>query len=173
MNDTAEKIDTVFRPFTVIREHQRNYPVDVEALAESFGIPVIKKDWPNDMSGAIGRDDKGYFIIVNKKHPEVRQRFTIAHEIAHYILHGNQIGEGIKDDWAYRSKMSETDERAANTLAAEILVPVDMLGKATVEVIGSPGIQQGQRLSAGNLSDVAKALNVSTTVLAIRLGVPT
>ena len=172
MNDTAEKIDNIFRPFTVIREHQRDYPVDVEALADSFGIPIIKKDWPDDMSGAIGRDDKGYFIIVNKNHPEVRQRFTIAHEIAHYILHRNQIGEGIKDNWKYRSKMSDADEREANKLAAEILMPADMLGRAAAEVIGAPGIKQGQRLSEGNLSDVAKALNVSTTALAIRLGVP-
>ena len=172
MSDTAEKIDSIFRPFSVIRERQRSYPVDVEALAGDFGITIVRKDWPDKLSGAIGKDDKGYFIIVNQNHPEVRQRFTIAHEIAHYVLHRDQIGDGIKDDWKYRSRISDADERAANKLAAEILMPADLLGQAAMDVIGAPNFQQGERLSEQHLAAIASKLNVSITALAIRLGVP-
>ena len=165
MNDTAVKIDNIFRPFTVIREHQKSYPVDVENLATDLGIYVIRKDWPDNISGAIGKDDRGYFIIINSNHPEVRQRFTLAHEIAHYVLHRDQIGkDGIKDTWMYRSKISDPDERAANKLAAEILMPADLLGRAAVE--------NGLQLNERNLDALAKTPDVSTTALAIRLGVP-
>ena len=151
-------------PFTLIREHQRSYPIDVEALSQDFGLSIVKKDWPDEVSGAIGQDDRGYFIVVNAKHSETRQRFTIAHEIAHYILHRDRIGkEGIKESWLYRStKMSDADERAANKLAAEILMPADMLGKAALAVGGLE-----------DLSKLARELHVSKTALAIRLGVPT
>jgi Zn-dependent peptidase ImmA (M78 family) len=166
MNNAAVKIDKIFRPFSVIRERQRSYPVDVEKLAADFGVSVVRKDWPDNISGAIGKDDRGYFIIVNSNHPKVRQRFTLAHEIAHYVLHRDQIGkEGIKDTWMYRSKVSDPDERAANKLAAEILMPVDLLGRASVE--------NGLQLNERDLDALAKALGVSTTALAIRLGVPT
>ncbi|WP_163054989.1 ImmA/IrrE family metallo-endopeptidase [Acidithiobacillus ferrooxidans] len=166
MNDTAVKIDKIFRPFTVIREHQRFYPVDVENLAADFDISVVRKDWPDNVSGAIGKDDRGYFIIVNGNHPKVRQRFTLAHEIAHYVLHRDQIGkDGIKDTWMYRSKISDPDERAANKLAAEILMPADLLGRAAVD--------NGLQLNERNLDALAQTMDVSTTALAIRFGVPT
>jgi Zn-dependent peptidase ImmA (M78 family) len=172
MSSNAVKIDNIFRPFSVIREHQKSYPVDVEALAKDFNIPIVYKDWPDDWSGAIGKDDNGFFIIVNKNHPEVRQRFTIAHEIAHYVLHCDQIGDGIKDDWKYRSRVSDADERAANKLAAEILMPADLLGQAAADVIGASGVASGERMSEQHLAEIAKKLKVSTTALAIRLGVP-
>ena len=173
MDNTVEKKDRVFQPFTIIRERQRSYPVDVEALAKDFNISIVNKDWPDDWSGAIGKDDNGFFIIVNKNHPKVRQRFTIAHEIAHYVLHRDKIGNGIKDDWKYRSRnISDTDEREANKLAAEILMPADLVGQAAVEVIGAPGVTSGERLSERHLAGVAKNLEVSTTALSIRLGVP-
>ncbi|WP_298136344.1 ImmA/IrrE family metallo-endopeptidase [Acidiferrobacter sp.] len=150
-------------PFSVIRERQRSYPVDVGGLAHDFGISVIRKDWPDDLSGAIGKDDKGYFIVVNAKHSEERQRFTIAHEIAHYVLHRDRIGkDGIKDGLLYRSKLSDIDERAANRLAADILMPADMLGRAAADAGGLK-----------NLDQVAANLKVSRTALSIRLGLPT
>lgn len=162
MNDTAVKVDKIFRPFTVIRERQRSYPVDVDALAADLDISVVRKDWPDNVSGAIGKDGRGYFIIVNSNHPKVRQRFTLAHE----ILHRDQIGkDGIKDTWMYRSKISDPDERAANKLAAEILMPADLLGRAAVE--------NGLQLNERNLDALAEALDVSATALATRLGVPT
>ncbi|WP_414041231.1 ImmA/IrrE family metallo-endopeptidase [Acidithiobacillus sp. M4-SHS-6] len=149
-------------PFSVIRERQRSYPVDVEGLARDFGITVIRKNWPDDLSGAIGKDDKGYFIIVNAKHSEERQRFTIAHEIAHYILHRDRIGkDGIKDDRWYRG-LGPSDERAANRLAADILMPADMLGQAAVDAGGLK-----------NLDQIAAKLKVSKNALSIRLGAPT
>lgn len=65
----------------------------------------------------------GFAIYVNAKHSEVRRRFTIAHEIAHFVLHRDLISDGITEDALYRSGLSDAVEREANGLAAEILMP--------------------------------------------------
>jgi Zn-dependent peptidase ImmA (M78 family) len=160
------------RPFSIIREHQKSYPVDLEGLARDFHIPVLYKGLDNAWSGVIGKSDGGFFIIVNRNHSETRQRFTIAHEIAHYILHRNQIGDGIKDDWKYRSRVSDADEGAANKLASEILIPADLLGQAVADVMGSPGLDPGAYMNEQHLEAIAEKMKVSTTTLAIRLGIP-
>lgn len=173
MPSNTLKIDQIFRPFFIIREHQKTFPVDVEALAVDFGIGILHKDWPNDLSGAIGKDTKGYFLIVNRNHSALRQRYTIAHELAHRVLHRDQIEKaGIKDTWAYRSRLSEADEQAANQLAATILMPVDLLRKVAAGVVGLQSAQDAQ-LSVRHLAEVAGLLKVSPTALSIRLGIPT
>jgi Zn-dependent peptidase ImmA (M78 family) len=50
-------------------------------------------------------------------------------------------------------------------LAAEILMPADLLGRAAVE--------NGLQLNERNLDALAQTMDVSTTALAIRFGVPT
>ncbi len=170
--NSAEKIDNIYKPFTVIRERQRSSPVDVASLAADFGMEILYKDWSDNLSGAIGKDEKGFFIIVNKNHPAVRQRFTIAHEIAHFVLHHDQIGSGIRDDWRYRSRISDADERAANKLAAEILMPANLLSQVAAEVVGVSGIHAGAGVSPKYIDDIARKLDVSTTALAIRLCMP-
>lgn len=62
----------------------------------------------------------GVAIYVNKGHHVNRRRFTTAHEIAHFILHQDFIGDGIADDGLYRSKLSNAMEAQANKLAADI-----------------------------------------------------
>ncbi len=139
----------------------RKPPVDVVSLANILGIKVYDAAWPPQISGKIQRDsDKGgasgFAIFVNKAHPETRKRFTIAHELAHYILHENHIGDGIFDDALYRSGLPEGKEYEANELAANILMPwillQPLLGQMTPE-------------------QLAKKFNVSQEAMNIRLGV--
>src|SRR5271167_4485521 len=93
----------------VVEEHQDKLPIDVYAIARELQIEVYpEKGWPNDLSGRIERDTRfggqsGYAIYINGDHAETRQRFTLAHEIAHFILHKDNIGDGIADDALYRS----------------------------------------------------------------------
>ena len=114
--------------FTTIRKFQNTAPVDVGAIARELGIDVLADDTlPDTVSGAITKDKDGFFITVNAKHHPRRQRFTVAHELAHYILHQSQIGDGIQDSALYRSHLSNSSEVAANKLAADILMPLDLV----------------------------------------------
>ncbi|EMO87426.1 ImmA/IrrE family metallo-endopeptidase [Leptospira noguchii] len=61
-------------------------------------------------------------IFVNSYEPYQRRRFTLAHELGHYILHSNF---GSKDITINRSGESERIEWEANWFAAGFLMPRD------------------------------------------------
>lgn len=69
----------------------------------------------------------GAIIGVNSLHSANRQRFTIAHELGHLVLHGDElhIDEGFP--FAFRDEISslavDPAEIEANQFAAELLVP--------------------------------------------------
>ncbi|NSZ73025.1 ImmA/IrrE family metallo-endopeptidase [Agrobacterium tumefaciens] len=136
-------------------------PIDVVSLANVLGVKVYNAAWPPTVSGKIQKvTDKGgssgYAIFVNKSHPETRKRFTIAHELAHYILHERHIGDGLFDDALYRSGLPDKKEVEANQLAADILMPWQklqpLIGKHTPEKL-------------------AEIFNVSKESMNIRLGI--
>jgi Zn-dependent peptidase ImmA (M78 family) len=149
----------------IIRRHQASAPVHVVPLAREVGLEVFRSDEiPSDYSGMIVRDEtgggaSGYAIYVNARHPEVRRRFTIAHEIAHFLLHRDLIGDGIQDDGLYRSGLSNIVEKQANRLAADILMPRQLI----VQVINS-GI-----VAPDDIDNLAKLFNVSRDAMSIRV----
>ena len=149
----------------VIEEHQQVLPVDVNAIAKVLQIKVYhEKEWPNGLSGQIVKDghfggQSGYAIYINGNHIETRRRFTLAHELAHFILHKDSIGDGIADDALYRSGLSNAQEAMANKLAADILMPWKLVNEKIKEGIDT-------------IEDLAKQFNVSISAMAIRLGVP-
>ena len=79
-------------------------------------------------------------IGVNALHHPNRQRFTIAHECGHLILHKPQITKEVHVDKALASPMLMRDsvsaagvdemEIEANLFAAELLMPKAILAKA-------------------------------------------
>lgn len=134
-------------------------PVDIVGLAEKFGLEVFKAEMPPNISGTILKQDSGYAIYSNKKEPWVRRRFTYAHELAHFLLHKESIGDGIKENILFRSPLSNEKEVEANRLAADILMPMSVLHKeADKEELGVEGL--------------AKTFGVSRSAMLIRLGIP-
>jgi hypothetical protein len=134
-------------------------PINVVGLANVLGIKVYNARWPDSISGKIQRDptkggESGFAIFVNASHSETRRRFTIAHEIAHYVLHEDRIGDGVFDDALYRSGLSNQEEREANGLAANILMPWQKLNPH----VGKP------------LPELAEMFNVSEQAMEVRLG---
>ncbi|ELO1026041.1 TPA: ImmA/IrrE family metallo-endopeptidase [Pseudomonas aeruginosa] len=125
----------VSREWTLITEEQRStiskyqaqLPVAVGAIAKEFGIKVLKSTMPGSISGEIRETENGITIKVNRHDVKERQRFTIAHEIAHYLLHRDRLAGGITDDVLYRSRLSDELEWEANRLAADIIMPVNLI----------------------------------------------
>ncbi|MER8806065.1 ImmA/IrrE family metallo-endopeptidase [Mesorhizobium australicum] len=98
---------------------------------------------PENISGKIELDWLDEPVItVNKTHPRSRQRFTIAHEIAHFVLHRDLIGDGIIDNALYRDdRIGDARERQANRYAASLLMPMSLVKKAWRDGIRSaPGL---------------------------------
>ena len=115
-----------------IKDHQQSPPVDITGLATALGLTVFESDeLPENISGRICLDGVNtYSITVNANETYRRRRFTVAHECAHYLLHREKIGDGITDDGMYRSdKMSTKDEFEANNLAADLIMPRNLVLK--------------------------------------------
>lgn len=149
----------------VLDKHQQHAPVQMIPIAEDLGIKVYRVlGWPDTVSGRIFRSeerggDSGFAIEVNASHHENRRRFTIAHEIAHYVLHYNDIGDGLYDDALYRSGLSNYKEVQANQWASRILMPDHLVRQAIM--------QFGE-----NVVELARVFGVSTTAMSIKLGLP-
>lgn len=119
----------------IIQQHQKAAPIDVAAIARDLGINVWEMhDLPPNISGKIFLDPLNggtsrYSIGVKASESFRRKRFTVAHEIAHFILHRDKIGDELVDDAMYRSGLSTREEAQANSLAADILMPVALIRK--------------------------------------------
>jgi len=154
----------------ILRKYTQTAPVDVEGIAGELGINVVRDFLGDGISGKIQRDSADqYTIVVNATESPVRQRFTIAHEIAHYLYHRDLIGDGVSDSPAYRApdeRIYETTplerrhETQANQFAANILMPKDLIRFIEAH---QPDIQ---------LPDLAQRLDVSLPALRVRKGLP-
>lgn len=99
-------------------------PVPIEAVAKFFGIHIIYyPKFPDSISGTIIKDEDLHAIGVNDTHPRVRQRFTIAHELGHYMM-GHDTSKILDDTFDKNSDQ----EKEANKFASEILMPLKILG---------------------------------------------
>lgn len=154
--------------YAQINRFRRSAPVDVEGLAEALGVDVQYAYLDSDISGMIERVRNGHRITVNARDPITRQRFTLAHELGHYMNHRHLIGDGLDDDRAYRStdigryhntQIGPREETEANRFAANVLMPMDL-------------IEHLQRTGLTEPADLAKRLKVSPQAMSIRLGIP-
>lgn len=109
-------------------------PVAVGALAKALGLTVVVATLPLSISGMVKPEDGRFVIKVNRFEPKERQRFTIAHEVAHYLLHRHLIAKGVIDSTLYRSKLSSRLEAEANKLAADILMPRKLVAQELANV---------------------------------------
>lgn len=117
-----------------LEHHIEEYPVKIVGLCNDCGFEVHAEPLPRDVSGFIVAQDEpfkkyktGNVIICNSNDPASRQRFTIAHELAHFVLHRNK-NEGL---YAHRDVGQRGGiETEADLFAAQILMPADLVFKA-------------------------------------------
>lgn len=110
----------------LLETHQTTYPVQLGAIAKALGIKILSSTLRSDISGEIRETNGEVTIKVNRHDAKTRQRFTVAHELAHYFLHRDLLKDGIVDDVLYRSSHSTYIEQEANRLAADILMPIHL-----------------------------------------------
>ncbi|WP_259699405.1 ImmA/IrrE family metallo-endopeptidase [Pseudomonas fluorescens] len=147
---------------TVISSHQTNLPVAVGAIAKDLGLTILKSTMPGSISGEIRETEGVITIKVNRHDVKERQRFTIAHEIAHFLLHRERLAGGITDDVLYRSRLSDDLEREANRLAADIIMPASLIQEAL--------IMHGTLKPDDRYKKIAELAQVSLAAIKIRTG---
>ena len=130
-------------------------PLDLPELTQSLGIAMLLEPMKDEQSGSLTKDKSGNWVMkVNSLHHPNRQRFTISHELGHFIKHRNQH-DSFKDSTFFRNGDSNHIEREANKFAAELLMPK----KAFDEFI--------QNISS-TVEDIGKHFQVSSMAVRIR-----
>ena len=150
---------------TVLDYMKATMPVNLGKLCDDLGIELSYVTMDDDISGEIEcRRDGSFAINVNKNHHPNRQRFTIAHELGHFIHHRSLIGDGVDDNKAYRSvnqgkyfnqNITLGHERQANTFAASLLMPKEIVAQCKQD-----------RMS---IREMAEYFKVSQTAMSYRL----
>jgi len=141
---------------------------DYRELIEEKGVLVFRTNgyagkWQipkeNPILGFSLYDDAHPLIVVKKQNAEVRQTFTLAHELGHILLHKSSMIDDEKDLNSHSGR-----EAAANRFAGYFLVPDDRLN----EIDDSTKPSSVSELDEW-LSQQRTAWGVSTEVILIRL----
>jgi Zn-dependent peptidase ImmA (M78 family)/transcriptional regulator with XRE-family HTH domain len=113
---------------------------DLPALLEAQGIRTGLIAMPSGVSGLMLSDPTvGLFVVVNRDHAAVRQRFSWCHEYAHLLLDRAQMGHVSRE-----SERTDLLEVRANVFAANFLMPED----GVRQFVGALGKGSTSRLHA-------------------------
>ena len=132
-------------------------PIEIENVAYHLGldiVPIPGLRHTCNVLGTLYRDAKGAYWIAVDEHMmdyrENRYRFTVAEEIAHFVLHREAIAETrdiagavvLQERLKKRYRFTEANTRR---LAAELLMPRrdlrEDLAKAYTQVVGVTGFR--------------------------------
>ena len=139
--------------------------VDIVQIACELGIEVVStNDCDPFFNAAIKYfpNENKFQITVNESQSRNRVRFSIAHEIAHYVLHKDQI---INQGMMTRSSDENENERQADEFAGQLLIPDELLNDFTEK----NNISKEKEVTKVQLSWLANHFRVSYIVAAIRL----
>jgi Zn-dependent peptidase ImmA (M78 family) len=142
-------------------------PVPVAEIAEACGATVVYNNFNQEISGLLFRESGKLIIGVASEQSKVRQRFTIAHELGHALLH-QMVNVHVDKNFTvmFRSPASSTAqdlyEIEANTFAAELLMPESLLKEDLLTL--KLDMEDDKQLSI-----LASRYGVSTQALTYRL----
>lgn len=143
-------------------------PINPISIAKNLGISVEKAPFSEDLSGVLMREDGHAIIALNKAHPKLRQRFTVAHELGHFALkhQGDMfVDHKVLNKRDGRSKIAiDPQEIEANAFAAALLMPERMVLDAVID-IAADGTPQRNDL----IKRLAKTFEVSALAMEFRL----
>lgn len=109
-------------------------PILPELIARNCSIGIEYKAFTDDLSGVLVKNPDATVIGVNQFHSGVRRRFTIAHEIGHFILgHPGKVfidKHSINKRDSLASFAVDVHEIEANQFAASLLMPRELVFKA-------------------------------------------
>lgn len=143
----------------------RKPPVEVEAIAKAEGLEVVFHDMEDQVSGLLITNAEKPVIAVNVRHHPNRQRFTIAHELGHFVLHRSKPTVFVDEYLVHYRARSETPDRRemeANVFAASLLMPNRLVVKDIL-------MKGGDLLDEETVRKFAQRFGVSAQALAIRL----
>lgn len=149
----------------ILEKYLTEFPIKLGQLARELGVSIKISSMRSGISGQIAREENGYVVRVNRNEARERQRFTIAHELAHFLLHRHIIDtspNGITDNVLYRSGEPDKIEYEANRLAADIVMPISLIEEELRTRFGGS-------VTEATIESLAARFEVSKAAMEIRL----
>ncbi len=148
-------------------------PVPIETVAERLNLRVEPANLGKDVSGVLVVADGRGTIGYNSDHHPVRYRFSIAHEIGHFMLH--QAKAPIFIDKSYTiylrdgksSSGEDYQEVQANQFAAALLMPEPLVREA----LASNGIDLADEMALFTLAETFEVSAQAMTFRLVNLGI--
>lgn len=154
-------------------------PVDVFSVAKSLGVVVNREPrFGDDHSGEIKIKDNVPIIWLNPFDVSTRQRFTLAHEVGHYIndilphiSNGTTPPDFIDgDDSLRRDGRQAPVEYKANDFAARLLMPISFIEVNGRKLLDSLKAEVGGKVDTEVfITQLANLFDVSYQAMEVRL----
>lgn len=135
--------------------------IDLEAIAHCEGVKVQYKSIEGSEARLIGFGDRAIITIHNEA-IATRQRFSLAHELGHWVSDRGVIGKLCKREDIGANKLSKSIdwvEVAANRFASELLMPMSMFSDAS----------KGDEIDFDTVDKLANIFQTSKLATAFRL----
>jgi Zn-dependent peptidase ImmA (M78 family) len=160
---------------SVLKDLLNTIPVNVERLIKSEGITLNKNATKEEIGRGINRYNIGeikksgeeYQILILGSDHYYRKRFTMAHELGHYILHKEKIDKfgAITDSEEYKAEgITPEEEAAADAFAAETLMPEEEVRKIFEETMKNQSNKEEE-----TIEEMSKMFQVSKPAMKLRL----
>lgn len=126
--------------YQVLKHFEFSLP-SLEELAEVLGTQIISTELPDSILGLFVANTNAHHsaILVNRSaRTEGSQRFTICHEIGHYLLHNDGAFLcGYKEIYEHQ----QDAEAQANAFAAELMMPTGVIRPMTEKRFSTQNIR--------------------------------
>lgn len=99
----------------------RTVPIDINEILRRMKITIIQTPHMTDSGKFFFNKDGNPIIMVNTSNDLLRQRFSMAHELGHYVLsHGAYLSDPVGN---FIAGIKDIKENEANMFALSILIP--------------------------------------------------
>jgi hypothetical protein len=132
--------------------------IQVEAIAQHLGATVIYEPLTGCEARLIGFKDRA-IITINEASSRERQRFSIGHELGHWMRDRGNVAFSCSDAQFGREWSDENPEKRANRYAADLLLPRGMFKERAWE----------KPVTFDSVRTLAGEFQTSITATAIRL----
>lgn len=133
--------------------------IDLEAIAFELGAKVRYRKIDGSEARIVGNGVSA-IITVNEDHKPTRQRFSIAHELGHWVeRHGKGGFICAKEDISPQNDVAKSAEAVANGFASQLVLPSYLFDP----------IAAGMPISLDSADNIRKAFKAGLTATALKL----
>ena len=183
---TQEKIKAINKQIEIFNSDPDNLPedkipVNIEEKIKKNNIELNKYcfDLKDNILGEIIKENGKFLINIQARDHYYRKRFTMGHELAHFIKHKELIGDGVDDgkvgNKLYRAvyrkndKITSKEEVEANRYSAELLIPNKLANFIYESFFKDIKKEDSLDIDINFLEFLSKKFQVSTAVVSFRI----